>query len=154
MVTGPANSIWRETTFIRLSIRLFKVIASENETQKTTKIQSFTPVESRHQQHKSLPLSPIDFGKSMSNSCELLLSQPTMADRNKQLNALPDITKNLQGQVCKVNEVICQLIQKAESVQNSESVQDHLSIDSSIDNQSKPITINADVNNPKTVPGN
>ena len=154
VVTGPGNSIWRETTFIRLSIRLFKIFASENETQKTAKIHSSTPVESRHQPHKSLPLSPIDFGKSMSNSCELLLSQPTMADINKQLNELRDITKNLQGQVSKINEVMCQLIQKAESVQKSESVQDHLSIDSSIDNQSKPITIDDDVNNPKTVPGN
>ena len=49
---------------------------------------------------------------------------------------------------------MCQLIQKAESLQKSESVQDHLSIDSSIDKQSKPLTINDDVNNPKTVPGN
>ena len=54
--------------------------------------------------------------------------------------------------ISKINEVMCQLIQKAESVQKSESVQDHLSIDSSIDNQSKPITIDDDVNNPKTVP--
>ena len=113
VVTGPGNSIWRETTFIRLSIRFFQVFASENETQKTAKIRSSTPVESRHQPHKSLPLSPIDFGKSMSNRCELLLSQPTMADINKQLNELRDITKNLQGQVSKINEVMCQLILKS-----------------------------------------
>ena len=153
VVTGPGNSIWRETTFIRLSLRLFKIFASENEAQQPDKIHSSTPVESRHQPHKMLPLSPIDFGKSLSH-CEIQSSQPTMTDINRQLNNLCEITKNLQGQINKINEVMCQLIQKAEDVQKAETIKDHLSVESSMDNHSNPITINEDVNDSKIVPGN
>ena len=67
-----------------------------------------------------LPLSPIDFGKSLSH-CEMQSSQPSMTDINRQLNNLCEITKNLQGQINKINEVMCQLIQKAEDVQKAET---------------------------------
>ena len=49
---------------------------------------------------------------------------------------------------------MCQLIQKAEDVQKAETIKDHLSVESSMDNHSNPITINEDVHNPKIVPGN
>ena len=77
-----------------------------------------------------------------------------MTDINRQLNNLCEITKNLQGQINKINEVMCQLIQKAEDVQKAETIKDHLSVESSMDNHSNPITINEDVNDSKIIPGN
>lgn len=152
LVTGPGKSIWRETTFLRLSIGLFQTFASENEAGKQFQCHSSTPAEPRHQHHNILPLSPIDFGKSAS-SCEPQSSQPTLNDINRQLNFLCEMTKNLQGQIHKINEVMCQLIQKADYVHKNKTVQEHVILEPCVDNHSEVVTINDTMSESKTVPG-
>ena len=152
-VTGPGMWIWRETTFLRLSFGLFKTFTAENEAVPSEQYQYSTPVERRHLPHAVLPLSPIDFARSLSDFSEQDSShQPTMSDINRRLNVLWDISKTLQTQINQINEMMGQLMQKAKSAQEKESNKEHVSINSTIENQPKS-TANANVNNPITVPG-
>ena len=125
VITGPGNSLWRETTFLRLSLKLFQTFAAENkeDENKLHHSQSSTPVESRHRPCNILPLSPIDPSESMAKS-----NQPTMLDVNRQLNVLCQITKSLQGQINKINDTISQLLQKANDPKKLGSVQEHLAV--------------------------
>ena len=56
--------------------------------------------------------------------------QPTMNDINRRLNVLWHISKSLQTQISKINEVISQLIQKAENVQKNAPIQEHVTVNS------------------------
>lgn len=143
LVTGPGNSIWRETTFLRLSLRLFKTFAAENEAEQPFQYQNSTPVEPRHLPHKTLPVSPIDFAKSICENEQDSNHQPSVTDINRKLNVLWDITRNLQEQINKINEIMSQLIQNAEAVQKTEKAQNHVTIDSSEDHRSKSVEINS-----------
>ena len=75
-----------------------------------------------------------------------------MSDINRRLNVLWDISKTLQTQINKINEMMGQLMQKAKSAQEKESNKEHVSINSTIENQPKS-TANTSVNNPVIVPG-
>lgn len=64
------------------------------------------------------------------------------------------MTKNLQGQIHKINEVMCQLIQKADAVQKNKSINEQQIFKSRVDNHSEAVTINDTASEAKTVPGN
>ena len=113
-----------------------------------------TPVENRHRPYTPIPVSPIDFAQSMLDNEQDSTHQPTMNDINRHLNVLWDISKSLQTQISKINEVMSQLIQKAEKVQKNAQIQEHVTISSSLQNQSSSSTPTDMVNNSNTVPGN
>lgn len=114
VVTGPARSLWRETTFLRMSVRLFSYFAADNweETSIThgTHALMSTPADQlRHQAHHSnIFMSPIDLPEPIqTTNCEEI---------NKQLNILSGVTKTLQGQIDKINHIMNGLIHKVENI--------------------------------------
>ena len=139
LLTGPAMCIWRETTFLRLSFGLFKTFAAENEDKQSFQCQSSTPVEPRHVSHRTLPWSPIDFAKSISDFEQDSNCQPTMMDINRRINVLWDITKTSQTQINEINKIMCQLAEKGKNTQQKERNQNHINED----NQPKTVTINS-----------
>ena len=115
VVTGPARSLWRETTFLRMSVRLFSYFAADmhnveemsisSETQKLTS----TPAHQlRHQAHTNILMSPIALPEPIQTmNCEEI---------NKQLSMLSEVTKSLQGQIDKINGIMNGLIHKVENI--------------------------------------
>ena len=138
LLTGPAMCIWRETTFLRLSFGLFKTFVTENEENQPFQCQNSTPVEPRHVSHRTLPWSPIDLAKSLSDFEQGSNYQPTRVDINRRLNILWDITKSLQMQLNEINKVMNQLVEKSKNVQPTERNQNHITEN----NRPKTVTIN------------
>ena len=114
VVTGPARSLWRETTFLRMSVRLFSYFAADNVEETSlshgTHALTSTPADQlRHQAHHSnILMSPIALPEPIQTmNCEEI---------NKQLNILSGVTKTLQGQIDKINHIMNGLIHKVENI--------------------------------------
>lgn len=154
IVTGPGMGIWRETHFLRYSFGLFRAFTAENEDDQVSQYQISTPIEKRHMPHTSIPVSPIDFAQSLLDNEQGSNYQPTMDDINRRLNVLQDISKSLQTQIHKINEIMGELIQKTEIIKKNTQIQD-LPKNTNGGNQPTILTVNdTSLNNSKTVPGN
>ena len=114
VVTGPGRSIWRESSFLRMSLRLFNYFAADNivESSITYGTQSLTSTPAdqlRHQTHTNILMSPIPLSEPIQNiNCEEL---------NKQLNMLTEVVKTLQGQINRIQDFMGELSQKVNNIQ-------------------------------------
>lgn len=138
VVTGPGRSLWRESTFLRMSLKLFQNFAADNVEEKCKpKTQTSTPVEVRHLPHTNvLSMSPIPLSDSLQNV--------NSEDINRQLNVLCEVTKTLQGEINKINGIISQLIQRMDDIPEPNFRKDNLNSNSERNSkqQSEVITLN------------
>ena len=89
--------------------------------------------------HRSLPWSPIDFAKSLSDLEQDSNHQPTTMDINRRMHVLWDITKTLQNQISEIYQVMNQLVEKCKSIGQNENNQNNFNEDS----HPKPVRINS-----------
>lgn len=106
--TGPGRSLWSETTFLRLSLRLFQHFAADHVVEKSVpKTQTSTPIETRHQAIKNVLLSPVPLSGSLDSGVE---------DMNGQVKMLCDVIKTLHGQIDKINSIMNKLVVRIEEM--------------------------------------
>ena len=105
-VTGPRRSLWRDSTFLRISLRLFNYFATEH--MKDTSISherkglTSTPADQlRHKSHTNISMSPIPMLEPIQNV--------NYEELNKQVNTLSDVVKTLQEQVSKIPDFMSEL---------------------------------------------
>ena len=114
VVTGSGRSLWRESTFLRMSLRLFNYFAADNIGEISiahgTQSLTSTPADQlRHQTHTNILMSPIPLSEPIENvNCEEL---------NTQLNMLSEVVKTLQGQINKIHDVMSELVKKVDNIE-------------------------------------
>ena len=123
-ITGPGRSLWRTSTFLRMSKRLFKYYAAENmeETSSIHETQGLTSTPAdqlRHKAQTNILLSPIPMEPMENQNYE---------DLSKQVNVLSEVVKTLQGQISKIQDFMSELSKTTVSkkqCQNSVKTSEH-----------------------------
>ena len=105
-VTGPGRCLWRESTFLRMSLRLFSYFAAENLEENSVVYEreglTSTPADQqRHKTHTNILMSPIPMSEPIQNM--------NYEELNKQVNTLSEVVKTLQGQMNKIQDFMSQL---------------------------------------------
>ena len=111
-VTGPGRSLWRESTFLRMSLRLFNYFASDNmeEISNVHDRQGLTSTpadQPRHKTQTNILMSPIPMFEPVQNV--------NYEELNKQVNTLSEVVKTLQGQINKIQEFMSELSKKVDN---------------------------------------
>ena len=105
-VTGPRRSLWRDSTFLRISLRLFNYFATEHMEETSISHErkglASTPADQlRHKSHTNISMSPIPMLEPIQNV--------NYEELNKQVNTLSDVVKTLQEQVSKIPDFMSEL---------------------------------------------
>ena len=105
-VTGPGRCLWRESTFLQMSLRLFSYFAAENLEENSVVHEreglTSTPADQwRHKTHTNILMSPIPMSEPIQNM--------NYEELNKQVNTLSEVVKTLQGQMNKIQDFMSQL---------------------------------------------
>ena len=105
-VTGPRRSLWRGSTFLRISLRLFNYFATEHMEETSISHErkglASTPADQlRHKSHTNISMSPIPMLEPIQNV--------NYEELNKQVNTLSDVVKTLQEQVSKIPDFMSEL---------------------------------------------
>ena len=113
-VTGPGRSLWRETTFLRVSLRLFNYFASDNIEEISNEHDrqglTSTPADQlRHKTQTNILMSPIPMFEPTQNV--------NYEELNKQVNTLSEVVKTLQGQINKIQDFMSELSKKVDNKQ-------------------------------------
>ena len=113
-VTGPGRSLWRETTFLRMSLRLFNYFASENKDEISNehdrqKLTSTPADQLRHKTQTNILMSPIPMFEPTQNV--------NYEELSKQVTVLSEVVKTLQGQISKIQDFMSELCKKVDNKQ-------------------------------------
>ena len=119
-VTGPGRSLWRDSTFLRMSLRLFNYFATEHMEETSILherkgLASTSADQLRHKSHTNISMSPIPMRETIQNV--------TYEELNKQVNTLSDVVKTLQGQISKIQDFMSELDKKKLTIKNSVKTQ-------------------------------
>ena len=111
-VTGPGRSLWRESTFLRMSLRLFNYFASDNmeEISNVHDRQGLTSTpadQPRHKTQTNILMSPIPMFEPVQNV--------NYEELSKQVNTLSEVVKTLQGQINKIQDFMSELSKKVDN---------------------------------------
>ena len=111
-VTGPGRSLWRDSTFLRMSLRLFNCFATEHMEETSISFErkglASTPADQlRHKSHTNIAMSPIPMLEPIQNV--------NYKELNKQVNTLSDVVKTLQEQVSKIPDFMSELSKKVDN---------------------------------------
>ena len=131
-VSGLGCRIWRETTFLRLVINLYKQYESETnqhideskrQSTAATLTQSSTPTINRKLPDPETPWSPVPSDKSLFHKIETVLNMQT--DVKSQVSTLMEMVISLQGQVSQLSSKATDNTRTEENVgiQNVSNVQ-------------------------------
>ena len=144
-ITGPAQKLWRETVFLRLSVYLYQqyVIETDDIVNETYNSQTSTPT--RPGQNYSSPLlSPVSTPDDLNNQ---QFDMDSASEISQQLKELQHISKHLQEQLNSVNTKLDILVQRSLDISSS-------STNLSIEDETNYVTINATTDDePQVIPG-
>lgn len=119
-VAGPARTQWRETVFIRLSIRLYQQFVTETaqDVSLNHRSQTSTPAVLTVEPN-SPPVSPVYAAEQVINAQHV----PSISDISRQLGELQQISNILREQLHNINKKIDTLVQCASIVPKSPEIQ-------------------------------
>ena len=117
-VTGPVRSLWRDSTFLRMSLILFNYFATEHMEETSISHErkglTSTPADQpRHKSHTNISMSPIPMLEPIQNV--------NYEELNKQVNTLSDVVKTLQGQISKIQDFMSELSKKKLTIKSTKA---------------------------------
>ena len=111
-VTGPGRSLWRDSTFLRMSLILFNYFATEHMEETSISHErkglTSTPADQlRHKSHTNISIYPIPMLEPIQNL--------NYEELNKQVNTISDVVKILQGQISKIPDFMSELSKEVDN---------------------------------------
>ena len=132
---GPGQTLWRQTVFLRLAIRLYQQYANETDQEiNSSQVSQTSTPSSVGQIRTSPPVSPVPFQSNIQQV-------PLPAELTEQITELKQISKLLQEQLNSVNTKLDILVQKSLDTSHFPSVNEIS--DTTLDEQPQYVTINA-----------